>query len=128
MPEEKATRAWEGRESDDWLPHDELWKLSFREAETFADRLLAVLVKEHGEGARPLRPLLVESFFEGVRPTNGAGPAPTRWEKGASVEVRRAALLEEARKHLNEDQVTQIGDLLADQKRVQKILRPKGRP
>ena len=125
QPTEQAQQAWDAREGDGWLGHDELWKLSWREAETFADRILAVLVEEHGEGVRPLRPLLVESCFEGVRPHDGSGPAPSRWEKGASVQVRRAALLEEARKHLREDQVTQIGELLADGERIRAILRPQ---
>lgn len=124
QPTKQGEQAWDARSGDGWLGQDELWKLSWREAETFADRILAVLVNEHGEGARKLRPLLVESCFEGVRPSNGGGPTPTQWKKGASVEVRRTALLNEARKHLEEEQVTKIGDLLSDQERVRAILRP----
>ncbi|HBP18955.1 MAG TPA: hypothetical protein DEA08_14355 [Planctomycetes bacterium] len=125
QPTERASQAWDAREGDGWLAHGELWKLSWREAEAFADRILAVLVEEHGQGVRPLRPLLVESCFEGVRPHDGSGPTPSRWEKGASVEVRRVALLKEARKHLSEDQVAQIGEFLADGERIRAILRPK---
>jgi len=124
QPTEQGQQAWDARDSDAWLGHDELWKLSWREAETFADRILTVLVEEHGERVRPLRPLLVESCFEMVRPHDGSGPVPSRWEKGASVQVRRAALLKEARKHLSEDQVTQIGELLADGERIRGLLRP----
>ena len=127
QPNEQAGQAWDARAGDGWLGHGELWKLSWREAETFADRILAVLVEEHGEGVRPLRPLLVESCFEWVRPNDGSGPAPSRWEKGASAEVRRAALLEEARKHLSEDQVAQIGELFADGERVRAIVRSQSR-
>lgn len=124
QPNEQAREAWDAREGDAWLGHGELWKLSWREAETFADRILAVLVEEHGEGVRPLRALLVESCFEWVRPEDGSGPVPSRWEKGASVEVRRAALLDEARKLMTEEKVRQIGQLLSDPERVRAILRP----
>tara|TARA_R110002072_G_scaffold28296_8_gene91080 strand:+ start:350 stop:892 length:543 start_codon:yes stop_codon:yes gene_type:complete len=123
QPTKQAWRAWDTRESDGWLGKDELWKLSWREAETFADRVLAELVNEHGEEARRLRPLLVESCFEGVRPSDGGGPTPSQWKKGASIEVRRSALLNEARKHLPEELVTKIGSLLSDQERV-RALRP----
>lgn len=125
LPPARASKAWGTRDSDAWLLHGQLWKLSWREAEAFADRILAALVKKHGDGVRPLRPLLVESFFEGVRPRDGSGPAPSRWKKGASVEVRRTALLKEARKHLSKDQVTQIGELLGSEEQVRAILRPQ---
>ncbi|MBL4850040.1 MAG: hypothetical protein JKY65_31310 [Planctomycetes bacterium] len=125
LSDEEAQEAWRHRDEDAWLLHTELWKLSWKEAETFADRLLAVLIAAHGEGARSLRPLLVESLFEGVRPKGGGGPESSHWKKGASVEERRTVLLREARKHLSEAQVADVGTLFADRKRVREILRPK---
>jgi hypothetical protein len=120
-----AMSAWSVREGEAWLDHSELWKLSWREAETFADRVLVALVEEHGEGARALRPLLVESFFEGVRPEDRSGPTPSHWEKGASTDLRRSKLIEEARKHLSEGQVARVAELLADGERIRALLRPK---
>ena len=126
QPHDQARSAWTKRDEDrdKWLAHDQLWKLSWREAETFADRIMVDLLREHGEGVRPLRTLLVESFFEGIRPAGEAGPAPTRWTRGATVEIRRSAILAEARRHLTEVQVAEINELLSDMERVRSLLRP----
>lgn len=123
QPRDQAASAWakRGEESETWLAHDQLWKLSWHEAETFADRLLVELVKAFGEEARSLRALLAESFFEGIRPEAG-GPTPTHWKRGASTEIRRAAVLAEARKHLNKEQVAELNELLNDGDRVRSLL------
>ncbi|RMG18864.1 MAG: hypothetical protein D6731_01025 [Planctomycetota bacterium] len=115
--------AWREREGTDWLPRDAAWKLSWQEAEAFADRLLRRLEAEHGPAVRRLRPLLVASCFEAVRPADGSGPAPTHWPLGAPAAVRRRAIIAEARKHLDEASLRRLDALLSDAKRVRAILR-----
>jgi hypothetical protein len=120
----ETTAAWNARDDvERWVRGDTLWKLSMREAKTFADRILVVLVERYGDAAKELLPVLVDHCFEGVRPANGSGPAPTRWKPGTSIEDRRAVILKKARARLKPQQVTDLGKLLADRKQMTAIVR-----
>jgi hypothetical protein len=120
----KARAAWEQRsDRKAWLPHGELWRLSWREAETFTDRLLVELEKRSGPKARELRPLLVESFFDGLRPKGGGGPHSSAWLPGAKVNARRQVILARASELLTPQQTEATRLLLSDTKAVSKLAR-----
>jgi hypothetical protein len=120
-PDAEARAAWSDR--TDWVSQDELWRLSWREAEAFADRLLAELVRRFGEPVRPLRSLLVESFFEGVRPKDGSGPASKSWEPGATVEARRAVIFARAAELVGPAKRDGLEAFLSDRKAVSAVIR-----
>ena len=120
----RAQAAWSQRENRDaWLPKAELWRLSWREAETFTDRLLVELEKEVGPKVRELRPILVESFFDGLRPRSGEGPNASAWLPGSKTSVRREAILAQAATVLTPGQTKALRVYLADRKTVRRVAR-----
>jgi hypothetical protein len=123
VSQDQALREWAQREDTTaWVSSADLWRLSWREAETFADRLTTALVERFGTEARGLKSLLTESFFEGVRPPDGSGPISAHWPKGASTETRREVLLRRAADLLNESEIEGLRELLSTPGEVRRLI------
>jgi hypothetical protein len=124
-PRSQAQAAWAAREGADWVGADALWTLSWKEAETFADRILDGLVERFGDDVRGLRPLLVESCFEGVRPDDGYGPSSPRWPAGATAEARRRVIGDAAAELLGPARATELVEALANRELMGELLLPR---
>jgi hypothetical protein len=118
-----ARQEWARRaDPSAWVGEHDLWRLSWREAETLAARLTKALVERFGPKARGLEPLLTESFFEGVRPADGSGPTSPHWPQDAPVETRREAILERAAELLDEAALEGLRELLAAPEEVRELI------
>lgn len=123
LPAEQARREWDARhDTAVWVSDADLWRLSWREAETFAARLTAALTEQVGEEAAALEPLLTESFFEGVRPPDGSGPVSAHWPPGATVQARQRVVFERAAELLDEPQLEALRALLSSREQVGKLI------
>lgn len=127
LPDEQARREWAARhDTAVWVAGADLWRLSWREAETFAARLTAALSEQVGEEVAALEPLLVESFFEGVRPPDGSGPVSTHWPPGATVQARQRVIFARAAELLDEPRLEALRALLASREQVGKLISGEG--
>jgi hypothetical protein len=123
-PLENVDGAWAQRgDRAEWLSRSELWRLSWREAETFADRYLVALEKRFGDDVSVLRPTLVASCFESVRPADGSGPTPKAWAKGATLDERRKVLYAEAAEFLTAERLAELEAFMNDPEAVGRILK-----